>query len=73
MQGITLFWNRLKGYGFIAPDDGTPDVFVHHSSLLLTPPNKKLDKGQAVEFDVADRGGKRVAVKVKPIPNGGAR
>jgi CspA family cold shock protein len=71
MRGITLFWNRLDGYGFIAPDDGTADVFAHHSSLLIAPPNKKLDKGQVVEFDVADRRGKRVAFNVRPISSVG--
>jgi len=42
-------------------------VFVHVSSLLIAPPNKKLEKGQAVEFDLADRRGKRVALNVKPV------
>lgn len=66
MQGITLFWDRLKGYGFIAPDDGSSDVFVHVSALLLAPPNKRLEKGQAVTFDIADRNGKRIALNVRP-------
>ena len=75
MQGITLFWNRLDGYGFIAPDDDSADVFVHHSSLLIAPPNKRLHKGQPVSFDLTIRRGKRVALNVKPIStssNGGA-
>jgi cold shock protein len=75
MKGITLFWNRLDGYGFIAPDDGTADVFVHVSSLLIAPPSKKLEKGQPVEFDLADRRGKRVALNVRPVltsTNGGS-
>jgi len=55
MQGITLFWNRLDGYGFIAPEDDSADVFVHHTSLLITPPNKRLQKGQAVSFDLTIR------------------
>jgi CspA family cold shock protein len=67
MQGITLYWNRLKGYGFIAPDDGSSDVFCHVSALLLEPPDRRLDKGQSVEFDLADRNGRRIALNVRPV------
>jgi len=40
-----------KGFGFIAPDGGGPDVFVHHSAIDGTG-YRNLDENQRVEFDV---------------------
>ena len=49
--GTVKFYNGSKGYGFIAPDDGSKDVFVHATALQragLT----DLHEGQKVTFDV---------------------
>jgi CspA family cold shock protein len=49
--GTVKFYNGSKGYGFIAPDDGSKDVFVHATALQragLT----DLHEGQKVSFDV---------------------
>ncbi|MBV9236651.1 MAG: cold-shock protein [Xanthobacteraceae bacterium] len=49
--GTVKFYNGSKGYGFIAPDDGSKDVFVHATALQragLT----GLHEGQKVSFDV---------------------
>lgn len=50
-SGTVKWFNEAKGYGFITPDDGGPDVFVHHSIIQGGASFKKLDDGQKVEFE----------------------
>ena len=58
MQGTVKFFNAAKGYGFITPDDGEKDVFVHISAVEQSGLGT-LAEGQKVAFDVeADRKGK---------------
>ena len=66
MKGTVKWFNDQKGYGFITPEDGTPDVFVHHSSITMDG-FKTLGENQHVEFDVtpSDKGPK--AANVKPL------
>jgi CspA family cold shock protein len=49
--GIVKWFNRSKGYGFIKPDDGSTDVFVHFSSILAEGV-KDLKEGEKVEFEI---------------------
>ena len=51
MKGTVKWFSNQKGYGFITPEGGAKDVFVHHS-VILGDGYKSLDEGQAVEFDV---------------------
>ena len=57
MTGIVKWFNADKGFGFITPDDGSKDVFVHFSAIQGDG-FKTLEEGQAVTFDVeeSDRG-----------------
>jgi CspA family cold shock protein len=55
-QGTVKWFNSDKGYGFIVPDDGTPDVFVHHSAIKADG-YRDLKENQRVEF-TAGRGAK---------------
>ncbi len=50
-KGTVKWFNNQKGYGFITPDDGGKDVFVHHSAIQ-SDGYRSLDEGQAVEFEV---------------------
>ena len=49
--GTVKFYNGSKGYGFIAPDDGSKDVFVHATALERAGIHS-LREGQKVNFDV---------------------
>jgi cold shock protein len=65
-QGTVKWFNADKGYGFIAPDDGTPDVFVHKSAIEADG-YSGLQDSQRVEYDVS-RGPKGLqAQHVHPI------
>lgn len=60
--GTVKFYNDQKGYGFIAPDDGGKDVFVHATALERAGMSN-LREGQKVSFDTeADRRTGKIAV-----------
>ena len=50
-KGTVKWFNNSKGYGFITPEDGSKDVFVHHNAIQGEG-YKSLDEGQSVEFEV---------------------
>ncbi len=55
--GIVKRFNKVKGYGFITPDNGGPEVFVHYSKIQADG-YKELIEGQRVQYEVekGDRG-----------------
>lgn len=62
--GTVKWFNTTKGYGFIAPDDGSKDVFIHISEVQkagLT----GLKDGQKISFDLAESRGKQAATNIK--------
>jgi CspA family cold shock protein len=66
--GTVKFFNTQKGFGFIAPEDGSSDVFVHISAVEQAG-MRALHEGQRVSFDVVtdQRRGKSNAQNLKAV------
>ena len=62
--GKVKWFNANKGYGFIVPDDGSADLFVHHSEIKAG--DSSLNEGQTVEFEVGQGKKGPCATNVKP-------
>jgi len=63
--GTVKWFNASKGFGFIVPDDGSEDLFVHHSEIKASG-YASLDEGQKVEFEVGQ--GKKGPCATNVIP-----
>jgi len=64
--GKVKWFNSSKGYGFIVPDDGSQELFVHHSEVKMSG-YASLDEGQKVEFEVGQ--GKKGPCATNVIPS----
>ena len=65
-NGTVKWFNTTKGYGFIQPDGGGKDVFVHISAVERAG-LRSLNEGQQVAFELKDERGKTAAVDLKPL------
>ncbi len=63
-QGKVKWFNPTKGYGFIEPEDGTSDVFVHISAVQRAGMNA-LDEGQVLSYELEERNGKTSATNLE--------
>ena len=65
-QGTVKWFNSDKGFGFITPDGGTGDVFVHHSEIRAEG-FRTLNEGDKVRFDIVDSPKGPRAANVTPV------
>ncbi len=63
-QGTVKWFNATKGFGFIQPDDGGKDVFVHISAVERAG-LKGLNEGQKVSYDIVSERGRDAAANLK--------
>jgi CspA family cold shock protein len=63
-SGVVKWFNSKKGYGFIQPDDGGKDIFVHITAVQEAG-IKFLNDGQRISYELADNKGKVNAVNLK--------
>ena len=63
--GVVKWFSRLKGYGFINPDAGDKEVFVHYSAIRGDG-YRNLFEGDKVEYELIDRGKGPQAQNVEP-------
>jgi CspA family cold shock protein len=72
-RGTVKWFDRTKGYGFIAPDEGGSDLFVHQSQIQM-PGYRTLEEGQQVEYEIGTGpSGRPQAVNVRPLQERGVR
>jgi CspA family cold shock protein len=64
--GTVKFYNSQKGYGFIQPDNGGADVFVHATALEAAG-MYSLNEGQKVSFEVVSERGKTKAANLQAV------
>ena len=64
--GTVKWFNTQKGYGFIQPDDGSKDVFVHISAVESAG-MRGLAEGQKVSFELMNERGKVAATKLAAV------
>lgn len=63
-SGTVKWFNATKGYGFIEPDDGGKDVFVHITAVQAAG-LQGLNEGQKVSYEIADQRGKSSAANLQ--------
>ena len=65
-SGTVKWFNSTKGYGFIQPEQGGPDVFVHVSAVEKAG-LRGLNEGQRLEYELQNERGKTAAVNLKSL------
>ena len=63
MQGKIKWFNPTRGYGFITPDEGDKDVFLHVSALEQANITE-LKEGETIQFELGENRGKTTAINI---------
>lgn len=66
-QGKIKFFDSQKGFGFIKPDEGDKDIFVHRNNIEDLGFDQGLEDGEAVEFDVEETPKGLSAINVRSL------
>ena len=67
-RGKVKWFDSKKGFGFIIPDEGSGDIFVHYSAIKDENQFKSLKEGMMVTFDIADGKKGLQALNVVVVP-----
>lgn len=65
-QGVVKWFNDVKGFGFITPDEGGEELFAHFSAIEMKG-FKSLKEGQKVTFEVVEGPKGKQATRIKPV------
>lgn len=65
-QGVVKWFNDVKGFGFITPDEGGEELFAHFSAIEMKG-FKSLKEGQKVTFEVVEGPNGKQATHIKPV------
>ena len=65
-NGTVKWFNTTKGFGFVQPEQGGPDVFVHISAVERAG-MRSLNEGQRVSYDLQEERGRTAAVNLKAL------
>src|SRR5215207_9623644 len=72
-HGTVTWFNAEKGFGFIAPEDGGDDVFVHFSAIEESGGFRSLEEGERVEYEASQGQRGLQADRVRSLGGGGSR
>lgn len=68
VRGVVKWFDANRGYGFILPQEGGADVFLHRRVLQATAGLRRLEPGQRVEYEVADTPHGRKVTRIRVLP-----